>query len=118
DQAAAGHTKFHAYAAVAVIVHVDNLGFARAELLHHHPDEFFRNVDGQSLDWFHELALDASSDYLRLADHQFVAFAPHHFDQDGKLEFASAHHFEGVRRAGFVDADGDIRQQFFVEPLT
>ena len=43
------------------------------------------------------LAVDRAREDLGLADRQFVAFAAHHLDQDGELQFAAAHHFEGVR---------------------
>ena len=54
------------------------------------PTKFFRHVDGEMLDRFHQLAVDALGDDLGLADHEFVAFAAHHLDQDGKLQFAAA----------------------------
>ena len=54
---------------------------------------------------------------LRLADHQFVAFAAHHLDQDGELQFAAAHHLEGVGAARFLHADRDVGEQFLVQPV-
>jgi hypothetical protein len=55
-------------------------------------------------------------DDLRLAHRQLVTFAAHHFDQDGELQFAAAHHLEGVV-AQFLHADGDVGEQFLVEPV-
>ena len=46
-----------------------------------------------------ELAVDALGDDLGLADHHLEAFAAHHFDQDGELQFAAAQHHERVGRA-------------------
>ena len=63
------------------------------------------------------LVVDALGDDLRLADHQFVAFAAHHFDQDGELQFAASHHLESVRTAGLFHAKRNVGQQFFVEAL-
>ncbi len=60
DQSAAGNSEFDAHAAVAVVVHVGHLALARAELLHDHADELFRNVDGQVLDRLHQLAVDCA----------------------------------------------------------
>ena len=74
------------------------------ELLHHHADEFFGNVDRELFDRLHQLAVDALGDDLRLAHHQFVAFATHHLDQDGELQFAAAQHLERIRRAGVFHA--------------
>ena len=54
---------------------------------------------------------------FRLADLQFVAFAPHHLDQNGELQFAAAHHLERIGAARFFDPDGDVGQQFFVQPV-
>ena len=56
-------------------------------------------------------------DDFRFADHEFVAFAAHHFDQNRKLEFAAAHDDENVGRAGVFDAKRNIRQQFFLQAL-
>ena len=53
DQPAAGHAKLHAHAAVAVVVHLQHLALARAQLFNHHTDVVFRDVHGQR---FHRLA--------------------------------------------------------------
>ena len=82
-----------------------------------HADEVLRDVDGEVLDRLHELAVDDAGDDLRPADHQLVAFAAHHLDEDGELQFAAAQHLEAVRRAGLLDADGDVGQQLLVEAL-
>ena len=94
-----GTLKLDAHAPVTVIVHVGDFALARPQLLHHNSDEFFRNVDGQVLHGFHELAVDALGDNLRLADHQLETFAAHHFNEDRKLQFAAAQHLEGIRAA-------------------
>ena len=44
-------------------------------------------------------------DDLRPPGHHLEAFAAHHFDQDGELQFAAAEHLEGVRRAGLLIAN-------------
>ena len=99
DESAAGNIELDAHASVAVIVHVGDFALARPQLLHHDADEFFRNVDCQVLHGFHELAVDALGDNLRLAHHQFETLAAHHFDEDRKLQFAAAQHLEGIRAA-------------------
>ncbi len=45
DEAAAGNAELDAHAPVAVVVHVGDFAFARAELLHDNADEIFGNVD-------------------------------------------------------------------------
>src|ERR1039458_314683 len=116
DEAAAGHAELDAHAAVAVIVHLAHLGLARAELFDHHADVLLRDIDGEQFDGLHELAVDGAGDDLRLADGEFETFAAHHFDEDGKLQFAAAHHGESVRR-NLIDADGDVGQQLLVQAL-
>ena len=96
---------------------MSDFALARAQLFHHHADEFFRNVDGQLLDRLHQLAVDALGDDLGLADHEFEAFAPHHLDQDRKLQFAASHHFEGIGAVGVFHAQGNVGQQFFLQAL-
>ena len=59
----------------------------------------------------------ALGDDLRLADHEFVTFAPHHLDQNGKLQFAAAQHLERIGGAGVFDAQRNVGQQLFFQAL-
>ena len=81
------------------------------------PTKFFGDVDGEMLDRFHQLAVYSLGDDLGLADHQFVAFTAHHFNQDGKLQFSAAQDFERVGRAGVLDAQRDVGEQLLLEAL-
>ena len=54
---------------------------------------------------------------LGLPHLQFITFASHHFDQDGKLQFAAAHHFERIRAAGLFHANRHVGQQFLIETV-
>ncbi len=94
DQAAAGYAEFNPHAPIAVIVHIGDFALARAQLLHHNADELFRNVHRQMFHRLHQLAVDPLGHDFRLADHQLVTFAPHHLDQDGKLQFSASQNFE------------------------
>ena len=76
-----------------------------------------RAIDHQQFQRLVHFAVDGLGQDLRLAHHQLKSFAAHHFDQDGELQFAAAHHFESVRTAGFFHADGDVGQQFFVQAV-
>ena len=98
-------------------MHVDHLGLACSELLHHHPDKFLGDVYDQFLDRLHQFALDALGHNFWFAYHQFVTLSAHHFDQDGKLQLATPHHFERICAPGSFHANGDVGQQFFVQPL-
>ena len=46
DQSTARHAKFDSHPAIAMIMHVDDLALARAQLLHNYTDELFRHVNG------------------------------------------------------------------------
>ena len=52
-----------------------------------------------------------------LTDGKFVAFATHHLDQNGQLQFAAPHHLERVRAVGIFDAKRDVRQKLFLETV-
>src|ERR1035441_4753318 len=116
DQAARGHMKFQPHTAGAVVDHLDHLALAGAEFLDHYAQEVLRAIDNQVFHRLAELVVDGARQDLGLAHGQFVAFAPHHLDEDGELQFAAAHHLEGVVPQ-FLDADGNVGQQFLVEPL-
>ena len=64
-----------------------------------------------------QFAVGRARDDFGLADHQLITLAPHHFDQDGKLQLAPAEHFEGVGVIHFLDSDGDVGQKLLVQPL-
>src|ERR1700750_292191 len=102
DESAAGNLEFHTNAPVAMVVHLLHLGLAHAELFHDHTDELFGDVDGEVLNWLHQLAIDSLGDDLGLSYGELVTFAAHHLYKDGKLEFASAKDFEGVRGVPFL----------------
>src|ERR1035438_2692408 len=116
DQAAGGHMEFQAHAAGAVVDHLDHLPLACAELLDDHAQEILRAIDDQVFHRLAQFVVDGARQDLGLAHRQFVAFAAHHLNQDGELQFAAAHHLEGVV-AQLLDADGNVGQQFLVEPL-
>src|ERR1041385_188818 len=96
DQPTTGYAELNAHAAVSMIVHVGDFALAGTKLFHDHANEFFWDVYREPLDWFHELAVDALGDNFRLADRKFIAFAAHHFQQNGELQFATARYFEGI----------------------
>ena len=77
-----------------MVVHLLHFGFAHPHFFHDHAHELFRQINRQQLHWLHELAVSGLGDDLRLADHKFVAFAAHHLNQDGELQFAAAHDLE------------------------
>ena len=50
-------------------------------------------------------------------DHHLEAFAAHHLDEDGELEFAAAEDLEGVGRAGVLHLERDVGEQLLVEAV-
>ena len=54
---------------------------------------------------------------LRLADGEFEALAAHLLDEHGQGEFASALDFPGVGALGGQHAQGDVADEFGVEPV-
>ena len=100
-----------------MVVHLGHLAFARTKLLDDNSDKIFRDVDGQVLDRFHELAIDPTCDNLRFANHQFIALAAHGLDQDRELQLTSAHYFEVVRVSRLFHFKADICQQLFLQAL-
>src|ERR1700685_4351442 len=104
NQTTAGHAKLNSHSPVAVVVHVDDLALARSQLLHHHAHKCFGNIHREMLYRFHQLAIDVLGDNLRLAHHELVALATHHFNGDRKLKFAAPEYFERVGRAHLLHA--------------
>src|SRR5579883_2289812 len=98
-----------------MIMHFRHLALAWSKSLDDNANEVLRNIDGQVFDWLHHLAVNDSRDNLRTAHHQFIAFAAHHFDQDGKLQLAASHDFKAVRALCFFYADGNVGEQLFIE---
>ena len=59
-------------------------------------------------------AVDFFGDDFWFGDGQFVSFAPHRFDQDGQVQFASSANADGIIAIGdFFDFEGDIGPFFF-----
>src|ERR1019366_1126154 len=104
DQAAAGHAEFDAHAAIAVIMHVGDFAFARADMLHDHADEVVGDIDSEVFDRLHQFAADVLGDDLGLADHQFITFTAHHLDQNRKLQLAAAQNLERIHAPGLFHA--------------
>jgi hypothetical protein len=76
-----------------------------------------RDIGRQVLHRLHQLPVNSLGDDLRLRHRQLITFAPHHLDQDGKLQFAAAEHFEIIRSRTFFHFQRYVRQQLFFQPL-
>ncbi len=62
------------------------------------------------------LAADRAQDHFRSADLHLVALAAHLLDEDRQLELASAQDLEGVGRVRRHELDGDVAEDFLLEP--
>ena len=88
-----------------------------AKLLDHDAAVFFGDINLHFFQRLHADAVFFMEDDFRLRDLQFVAFAPHGFDQDGQMQLAPARNAELVGGVGVFDAQGDIGLKFFHQPL-
>ena len=117
DEAARRDEVFEADAAFAVRHHVAQFAFALAHALHHRPLVLFVQIQDDEFVGFVRFAIDFFVDDFGTRDAQFVAFAPHGFDEDGKMQFAAAADFEFVRVVHFFDAQRDVVDEFAVKAL-
>src|SRR5207302_6076910 len=115
DEPAAGNAEFNAHSAIAVVVHLDHLALARAQLFDDHANKIFRDINGEHLHRLHEFSVNALGDDLRLADHKLEALAPHGLDENGELKLAASHNLERVRVSGFFHAQRNVGEQLLLQ---
>ena len=80
-------------------------------------DELGRDVDRDALVRLVGLAVDRAQDDLGPADLELVALAAHLLDQDRQLQLAPAQDLVRVGRVGRHELDGDVAQDFLLQPL-
>src|SRR5205807_7578882 len=117
DEPAAGNAEFNAHPAVAMVVHLDHLTFARAQFFDDHAHKIFGNIDGQHLHGLHELAIDSLGDDLRLANHEFISIAAHGFNKDGELKLATSHDLERICVSSLFHPQRDVGEQLFLQAI-
>src|SRR6185312_13348961 len=110
DQSPRRNMKLEADTARPVVDHLDHLPFAGTHLFDHDADELFRAVDHKQFQRFVQFAVNRACQDFRLTHLKFIAFAPHHLDENGELQFAAAHHLKRVRPAGFFNANRNVRE--------
>ena len=98
-----------------VIHHFLHFAAAAAERFHHDSDECFRAIHDQQFERLDAAAVFIAHDDLRLADHQFVAFAAHRLNQNRELQFAAPENAKRVRGARVFHAQRDVGEQFLFE---
>ena len=112
-----GIRKLEPDAAAAVVHHAGHLGSTCAELLNDCALVVLCHVDDQFLERFLDAATSLAGDDLGPADLELVALAPHHLDQNRKLQLATADHLQLVSRIGVLDANRDIADQLAPKSL-
>ena len=88
----------HPQAAAARGAHLDQLGFALGELLHHDAGMLLIDVDHHLFDRLQDIAgrRIALEQYFRPRHRQLEAFAPHGLDQYSELQLAAARNLDRV----------------------
>src|SRR5258705_8323020 len=117
DQSARRDFEIEAHAAGIVIAHLEHFAAAAANGFENDADEVFRDVDHQTLDRFELAAVFGAHHDFGFADHQLKTFAAHRFDQDGELQFATAENAKRFRRIGIFDANRNVGEQLFLQPV-
>src|SRR5882762_1061608 len=117
DQAARGDFEIEAHAAGIVIAHLEHFATTAADSFENDADEVFRDVDHQPLERLQLAAVFSTHHDFGFADHQLETFAAHRFDQDGELQFATAENAKRFRRIGIFDANRNVGEQLFLQPV-
>src|SRR5690606_31047555 len=97
--------------------HVGQVALTQAHLFHDLALGFFRDVDGDVLERLLLDAVDFADDHFRTTYSHLEAFTTHGFDQYRQVQFATARYLELVRRIGFLNAQGNVVQQLFVQTV-
>src|SRR5665213_1323285 len=104
--------------AVAMVVHVDNLGFAAGKIFHGGAHGFLGNFQKKFFDRFElpAVIIFAVNDF-GTGDEHFVAFAAHLFNQNGDLHFTPPGHAENVGDVRRPHSQRDIGANLFGQSL-
>ena len=117
DQAARRDLVLEAHPAHAVGLHVDELGLALAERLHHGALVLVFDVGGHLLDRLEPGVAFVLEHDPRLGHRELVAFAAHVLEQDRQVQLAAARDFEHAVFVGVAHLQRDIGLQLAVEPV-
>ena len=100
DQAPGRDEVLHPDPARAVVDHLLEPALAQGDELGDETEVLLGDVDRDVLDGLVDLAVDDLGQHLRLADGELEPLAPHHLDEHGELQLASALHLPGVGPLG------------------
>src|SRR6266480_6302673 len=95
-----------------------DFAFAISDRLQNVAEIFIRKIDIQIFEWLKEtLIVSAMKNDLGTRDHYFVAFAPHLFDQDRDLHFATGIDLKCASGFGIGDLKRNVASRFPNESL-
>src|ERR1700730_19350636 len=101
-----------------MMIHVQDLAFARSERLQNVAQIFVRKIDIKVLERLKQLAVFVPmKNDLRSRDHPFVALASHLLDQDGDLHLATSMDFKCPRRLRVVELKRNVTPGLPDEPI-
>ncbi len=100
-----------------MVDHLLEPALAHREQLGERPEIVLGCVDGEPLHRFVPLSVDLLGDDLGLADGQLEAFAAHQLDQDRQCQLPATLDLPGVGAFGRQHADGDVADQFGIQPV-
>ncbi len=118
DQPTGGHLVLHPDPAGAMVDHLFEASLADRQQLGERAEVLLGSVDGEPLDRFVPLAVDLPGDDLWLADGQLEALPAHQLHQDRQRQLPAALDLPGVRPFGWQHPDGDVADQFGIQPVT
>ena len=98
-------------------MHRDELAPAAAQFFHHGADCRFRHVHDDLLHRLKLLAVFVLVQHLGHGDREFIAFAAHGLDQNGKVHFTATFHKEGIGVFGILHTEGNVLQKFAIQPI-
>src|SRR5438309_4349630 len=101
-----------------MMIHVNDLAFARRERLQNVAQIFVRKIDIKIFERLKQLALFVPmKNDLGSRDHDFVTLAPHLLDQNGDLHLAARVDFKSPRRVRVVKLKRNVPTGFPNEPI-
>ena len=116
DQPARRDPVLEPHPARRVVDHLLHAAFAQPQQLADHADVVLGHVDGQVLEGLLDLPFDLAGDHPWLAYGELEPLASHRLHQHRELQFPAALHLPGVGTFRGQHAQGDVADQFLLEP--
>src|SRR3979409_376895 len=115
DQTAGWDQILETHAALRVVADLDQPAGPRAQRLGDRAEVLFADVDGQSLDRLHALAVDLLDYGLGAGDLELEALPAHGLYEHRQVELAAAAHQEALGRLGVFDVKPEVDIELLVQ---